>query len=50
VRPQTKTTTRMTHLDTTPINEEAVALPPHFNELNEVKLKYHLQVEELEEA
>jgi hypothetical protein len=32
------------------IGEEPVAIPQHFGELNEVKLKYHLQVEELEEA
>jgi hypothetical protein len=34
----------------TPINEEPVTVPNHFNELSEVKLKYHLLVEELEEA
>jgi len=40
----------MTHLHTTPINEEPVTVPNHFNELCEVKLKYHLLVDELEEA
>ncbi len=40
----------MTDLHTTQINEEPVIVPPHFYELNEVKLKYHLQIEELEEA
>jgi hypothetical protein len=40
----------MTHLHTTPINEEPVTVPNHFNELCEVKLKYHLLAEELEEA
>jgi hypothetical protein len=39
----------MTHQHT-PINEEPVTVPGHFNELSEVKLKYHLQVEELVEA
>jgi hypothetical protein len=40
----------MIDLDTTPINEAPVVVPQHFSELNEVKLKYHLLVEELEEA
>jgi hypothetical protein len=40
----------MTLTNTTPINEEPVTVPVHFNELSEVKLKYHLLVEELEEA
>jgi hypothetical protein len=39
----------MTHQHT-PINEAPVTVPNHFNELCEVKLKYHLLVEELEEA
>jgi hypothetical protein len=39
----------MTHQHT-PINEEPVTVPNHFNELSEVKLKYHLLLEELEEA
>ena len=29
------------------ISEEPVAMPVHFKELTEVKLKYHLQEEEL---
>jgi|GEM_PF-3498667 hypothetical protein len=37
-------------LEHTPINEEPVTVPGHFNELSEVKLKYHLLEEELEEA
>ena len=40
---------RMTQ-EHTPINEEPVTVPGHFNELSEVKLKYHLLEEELEEA
>jgi hypothetical protein len=32
------------------ISEEPVIVPEHFSMLNEVKLKYHLQIEELEEA
>jgi len=40
----------MKDLHTSIINEEPVTVPQHFNELNEVKLKYHLQVEELLEA
>ena len=48
MRPEQQTTMKNTH--TTLINEAAVAIPEHFSELNEVKLKYHLQVEELEEA
>jgi hypothetical protein len=32
------------------INEAPVTVPQHFSEMNEVKLKYHLLVEELEEA
>jgi len=39
----------MTHHHTT-INEEPVTVPNHFNELSEVKLKYHLLEEELIEA
>jgi len=35
---------------TTIINEEPVRVPQHFNDLNEVKLKYHLQLDELIEA
>jgi len=34
----------------TPTHEEPVTVPNHFNELCEVKLKYHLLAEELEEA
>jgi hypothetical protein len=40
----------MKDLHTPPISEEPVTVPQHFSELNEVKLKYHLLVEELEEA
>ncbi|MFM7234779.1 MAG: hypothetical protein ACKOZM_09315 [Flavobacteriales bacterium] len=36
----------ITHL----ISEVPVTVPQHFSELNEVKLKYHLLVESLEEA
>jgi hypothetical protein len=34
----------------TPTHEEPVTVPEYFNTLSEVKLKYHLLVEELEEA
>jgi len=37
-------------LQHTTINEEPVTVPGHFYELSEVKLKYHLLEEELEEA
>jgi hypothetical protein len=40
----------MNDLHTNIINEEPVRVPEHFNDLNEVKLKYHLQLDELIEA
>ena len=42
--------TTMNNLHTTLISEEPVTVPQHFNELNQVKLKYHLQMEELIEV